>query len=206
MIIEGLLDVLFKASGGENAVFCIPGSEKCFEPPGKYLTDTITEKVFHFLEYTVQARYIRALEKNELSKSMSRVAAASGLAQDFLKVLPSKLRIVRARSIRVQYTVIHNRPLTHQRTIIFLIEFCNDGISISDKRFVVLPYQINKNLQPKKKQPDYILNGNVGQVKASSDTGNDWFSQTVCGQVGKLPMRRYKVKNNLKYLIFFINS
>ena len=45
MVIEGILDVLFKASGGETAVFCLPGPKICFEPPSKYLSDQVTEKV-----------------------------------------------------------------------------------------------------------------------------------------------------------------
>ena len=52
MIIEGVLDVIFKAAGGENGIFCIPGDKNCFEPTQRYLSDTITEKVifvFHNL-------------------------------------------------------------------------------------------------------------------------------------------------------------
>ena len=45
MIIEGVMDVIFKAAGGENAVFCLPGAKNCFEPSQRYLSDTITEKV-----------------------------------------------------------------------------------------------------------------------------------------------------------------
>ena len=45
MIIEGVLDVIFKAAGGENGIFCIPGDKNCFEPTQRYLSDTITEKV-----------------------------------------------------------------------------------------------------------------------------------------------------------------
>ena len=48
MIIEGVLELLFKAGGGESATFCIPGSKACFEPPQKYLNDTITEKLRFF--------------------------------------------------------------------------------------------------------------------------------------------------------------
>ena len=44
-MIEALLEVLFKASGGQNATFCIPGKDACFEAPQGYLNDNITEKV-----------------------------------------------------------------------------------------------------------------------------------------------------------------
>ena len=45
MVIEGVLDVIFKAAGGENAIFCLPADKNCFEPTQRYLSDTITEKV-----------------------------------------------------------------------------------------------------------------------------------------------------------------
>jgi len=48
MIIEGVLDVIFKAAGGENGIFCIPGDKNCFEPTQRYLSDTITEKLHLF--------------------------------------------------------------------------------------------------------------------------------------------------------------
>ena len=44
-MIEAILEVLFKASGGQNATFCIPGKDACFESPQGYLNDNITEKV-----------------------------------------------------------------------------------------------------------------------------------------------------------------
>lgn len=48
VFVEGLLEVLFKASGGEAAVFCVPGPKTCFEPSQKYLNDTVTEKLRFF--------------------------------------------------------------------------------------------------------------------------------------------------------------
>ena len=45
MIVEGVMDMIFKAAGGENAVFCLPAAKNCFEPSSRYLSDTITEKV-----------------------------------------------------------------------------------------------------------------------------------------------------------------
>ena len=45
MIIEGVLEVIYKASGGENAIFCVPHEKACFEPSQKYLNDNITERV-----------------------------------------------------------------------------------------------------------------------------------------------------------------
>jgi len=44
-MIEAILETLFKASGGQNATFCIVGPNVCFEPPQGYLNDNITEKV-----------------------------------------------------------------------------------------------------------------------------------------------------------------
>ena len=44
-IIEAILETLFKASGGQNATFCIVGPNVCFEQPQGYLNDNITEKV-----------------------------------------------------------------------------------------------------------------------------------------------------------------
>ena len=45
MIVEGILDVIFKAAGGENGVFCLPGENHCFDPPSRYLNDNYTEKL-----------------------------------------------------------------------------------------------------------------------------------------------------------------
>ena len=45
MLIEGITEMLFKASGGKDAVFCLTGDTACFEPPNSFLNDAITEKV-----------------------------------------------------------------------------------------------------------------------------------------------------------------
>jgi hypothetical protein len=45
MLIEGLLEILFKMSGGGDAVFCLPGEKVCFDPPSGFLNDNVTEKV-----------------------------------------------------------------------------------------------------------------------------------------------------------------
>jgi len=48
MVVEGVMDMIFKAAGGENAVFCLPAAKNCFEPSSRYLSDTITEKLHMF--------------------------------------------------------------------------------------------------------------------------------------------------------------
>lgn len=45
MLIGGLAEMLFKVADGDQAVFCLPGSENCFEPTAHYGIDGITEKV-----------------------------------------------------------------------------------------------------------------------------------------------------------------
>jgi len=45
MLIEGITEMLFKASGGKDAVFCLTGDTACFEPPNSFLNDAITEKL-----------------------------------------------------------------------------------------------------------------------------------------------------------------
>ena len=37
-------------------------------------------------------------------------------------------------------------------------------ILYEDQRYEVLPYMIDKNLSPRKHQPFFVLNGEVGQV------------------------------------------
>ena len=58
MIIEGVLDVIFKAAGGENGIFCIPGDKNCFEPTQRYLSDTITEKVIFVFYNLIQISFV----------------------------------------------------------------------------------------------------------------------------------------------------
>ena len=41
----GLADILFRVSDGKEAVFCLPGSDNCFEPSAHYGIDGVTEKV-----------------------------------------------------------------------------------------------------------------------------------------------------------------
>jgi len=48
MMVEGLVEMLFKASGGKDAVFCLPGEKVCFEAPSNFLNDNVTEKVCQF--------------------------------------------------------------------------------------------------------------------------------------------------------------
>ena len=45
MLADGLTDLLFKMSGGGDAVFCLLGETNCFEPPSSYTNDNFTEKV-----------------------------------------------------------------------------------------------------------------------------------------------------------------
>ena len=59
MIIEGVLDVIFKAAGGENGIFCIPGDKNCFEPTQRYLSDTITEKVIFVFHNMIQISFVQ---------------------------------------------------------------------------------------------------------------------------------------------------
>ena len=56
MIVEGVMDMIFKAAGGENAVFCLPAAKSCFEPSSRYLSDTITETV-RFSEFFTHAKF-----------------------------------------------------------------------------------------------------------------------------------------------------
>ena len=62
MIIEGVLDVIFKAAGGENGIFCIPGDKNCFEPTQRYLSDTITEKVIFVFHNQSDSNLTRTVE------------------------------------------------------------------------------------------------------------------------------------------------
>ena len=48
------------------------------------------------------------------------------------------------------------------------------------KGYEILPYMINKKLTRKKKQPDFVLNGESVQAKISADVGNDWFFLKIC--------------------------
>ena len=45
MLADGLTELLFKLSGGGDAVFCLLGETNCFEPPSSYTNDNFTEKV-----------------------------------------------------------------------------------------------------------------------------------------------------------------
>ena len=71
MIIEGVLDVIFKAAGGENGIFCIPGDKNCFEPTQRYLSDTITEKVSFVFHNLIQISFVYTFvtSKNETTNS-----------------------------------------------------------------------------------------------------------------------------------------
>jgi len=44
MLIGGLTDVLFRAAENNEAVFCLPGGENCFEANAQYGIDGFTEK------------------------------------------------------------------------------------------------------------------------------------------------------------------
>ena len=45
MLVGGLAELLMKVADGDEAVFCMPGTENCFEPTAHYGIDGITEKV-----------------------------------------------------------------------------------------------------------------------------------------------------------------
>ncbi len=45
MFIDGLVEVLFKAAGGKDAIVCLPGEKACFDPPAQFLNDNVTEKL-----------------------------------------------------------------------------------------------------------------------------------------------------------------
>ena len=45
MLVGGLAELLMKVADGNEAVFCVPGTENCFEPTAHYGIDGITEKV-----------------------------------------------------------------------------------------------------------------------------------------------------------------
>ena len=73
-IIEAILETLFKASGGQNATFCIVGPNVCFEQPQGYLNDNITEKVKQIIKtfgkkdkcYCFQLRLFTCAKKDDL--------------------------------------------------------------------------------------------------------------------------------------------
>jgi hypothetical protein len=44
-LVGGLAELFMKVADGKEAVFCIKGSENCFEPTAHYGIDGITEKV-----------------------------------------------------------------------------------------------------------------------------------------------------------------
>lgn len=45
MFCGGLAEILFRVADGNEAVFCLPGSENCFEPSAHYGIDGVTEKL-----------------------------------------------------------------------------------------------------------------------------------------------------------------
>ena len=45
MFCGGLAEILFRVADGNEAVFCLPGSDNCFEPSAHYGIDGVTEKV-----------------------------------------------------------------------------------------------------------------------------------------------------------------
>ncbi len=45
MIIASLVEILLRLSEGRSAVFCLPGSDNCFEPTATFAIDGATEKV-----------------------------------------------------------------------------------------------------------------------------------------------------------------
>ena len=45
MLVGGLAELLMKVADGDEAVFCMPGTENCFEPTAHYGIDGITERV-----------------------------------------------------------------------------------------------------------------------------------------------------------------
>jgi hypothetical protein len=48
-VVGGIAEALFRAAEGNEAYFCLPGSENCFEPTAHYGIDGVTEKVhFHY--------------------------------------------------------------------------------------------------------------------------------------------------------------
>ena len=48
MFCGGLAEILFRVAEGNEAVFCLPGSDNCFEPSAHYGIDGVTEKVLSF--------------------------------------------------------------------------------------------------------------------------------------------------------------
>ena len=48
MFCGGLAEILFRVAEGNEAVFCLPGSDNCFEPSAHYGIDGVTEKVLVF--------------------------------------------------------------------------------------------------------------------------------------------------------------
>ena len=45
MIVASLVEILFRLSEGRPAIFCLLGSENCFEPTANFAIDGVTEKV-----------------------------------------------------------------------------------------------------------------------------------------------------------------
>lgn len=45
MFCGGLAEILFRVADGNEAVFCLPGSDNCFEPSAHYGIDGVTEKL-----------------------------------------------------------------------------------------------------------------------------------------------------------------
>ena len=62
MLVGGLAELLLKVADGDEAVFCMPGTENCFEPTAHYGIDGITEKVTSEKIDVGFCRWIRNLE------------------------------------------------------------------------------------------------------------------------------------------------
>ena len=50
MFCGGLAEILFRVAEGNEAVFCLPGSDNCFEPSAHYGIDGVTEKVMNIFD------------------------------------------------------------------------------------------------------------------------------------------------------------
>lgn len=44
ILVNAFAEVLLKMAEGEEAVFCLPGPDNCFEPTAQFAIDGITEK------------------------------------------------------------------------------------------------------------------------------------------------------------------
>lgn len=48
-LVNAFVDVLIKIAEGDEAVFCLPGVENCFEPTAHYAIDGVTERVMKWI-------------------------------------------------------------------------------------------------------------------------------------------------------------